>query len=107
MSAPLVPGYITGRETKTWRTWEYLWDALGDGEWHRCADLARGWVESGLEGLEAAGISQTLRRASGMGLIQREERSIEREPAFGSFNYRYAKRGTESWYRRTPEDGAL
>lgn len=101
MSAPPIPRTTRGTHTKSWAAWEFLWEALSDGEWHRSVDLTSTTASLCAVDISSNAASELLRKAAAAGLIEREERPIRRDglpgPAYG--------RGV-LWYRRKPEDGA-
>lgn len=101
MSAPPIPNRCSGPKTKTWAAWQFLWDELGDGEWHRSRDIAHAASAAGVADVDPSVPSSLLRSAFDAGLIEREERPND---VRGLPGMRVQYRRTQSWYRRKAHD---
>lgn len=74
MSAPPIPTQLRGPSARTWPAWEYIWDQLDDGEWHRGADLAEAALREGFAAVDRHYLLTVIAKAWKAGLVERETR---------------------------------
>lgn len=96
-----------------WPAWQWIWDELADGEWHRAAMLAEGALAEGVVEVDRGTIMGAMNRAFRSGLIEREQRMIQGaderyNPGLGTLRMqrglsRPRRPMREAWYRRKPE----
>ena len=71
MDAPPI-AYRLSPTARAWPAWQFIWDLLADGEWHRAADLAEAVVREDFQ-CDQPYVTNVLRWAHKQGLIERQE----------------------------------
>ncbi len=100
MNAPTIRYWLSSR-ARAWPAWEYIWEALDGGEWHRGADLVEQVMRDGIRGFDPEQMRRLLAEASRQGLLERETRKAA---AFNPQSTTLAgprRRAADPWYRRS------